>query len=31
MLNGVEAGLNTAMERLPENVAEKVKGRFINR
>lgn len=31
MLSGVEAGLNTAMERLPENVAEKVKGRFINR
>lgn len=32
MLSGVEAGLNQAMERLPDNVAQKVKGnRFINR
>jgi hypothetical protein len=31
MLSGVEAGLNHAMEKLPENVAQKVQGKFINR
>lgn len=31
MLSGVEAGLNQAMEKLPENVAQKVQGRFLNR
>jgi len=31
MLTGVEASLNQAMDKLPENVAEKVKGKVINR
>jgi hypothetical protein len=31
MLSGVEAGLNQAMDKLPDKVAEQVKGRLINR
>jgi hypothetical protein len=31
VLSGVEAGLNTAMEKLPDNVAQKVKGKLVNR